>query len=282
MERKVVFVLSTNFAGAHYASLLLGSHSKAAHLGETKRIRKTPGTKPICNACGDADHCPAYHGCDEANIDQMFGRVFANLGTTIEALVDCSKQPRWAERFVGRSPVALKFVHLVRDPRALVRRWAVHNQRTRRRLRKRLTLMRKAPSLALPVLVAPQNRMWMYKWLAQNRAITSFLARHRLDHQIVTYHDLARHPERELQRLMGWLELKYEPEQVDYWDFEHHGSQKIEYEWVKKEQARFLDARWKRFLDPVESRAIATHPRVVEYLRELRIEAGEDGLLRIG
>ncbi len=277
-KRTIIFLLSTNFAGSHYASLLLGSHSKIAHIGEAKRIRKSPGRKPVCNACGDAEHCRLFDGCSAENIDQLHARAFDNLGPAIEALVDTSKQPRWAERFLGLSDYQLRFIHLVRDPRALVRRWALGNPTFRRRLRKRLMFMRQEPRLAWRVALATQHKVYMYKWLAQNRSITRFLNENQLEHRVVTYQDLAKEPARELELLMEWLHFKFEPDQIDYWKFEHHGSQKTEYEWVKKGQARFFDARWRESLSPEVSSSVVRHPGVARYVASLGLRFTEDGL----
>ena len=40
MRKTIVYILSTNYAGSHYLSLLLGSNSRAKHLGEVKMLRK--------------------------------------------------------------------------------------------------------------------------------------------------------------------------------------------------------------------------------------------------
>ncbi len=288
MERQVLFILSTNYAGSHYASLLLGSHSCAAHLGEAKRLRKPDRPKPVCSACGDAE-CALFRGVTHENLDRLYQQVFENVGPGITLLVDNSKQPRWARRFLGRTPgtpgapgtpYRLRFLHLIRDPRALVRRWTLDHPTFGLRLDERLRLARKAPGLALPVLLSPQRRVWVYKWLAQNQAITRFLRENRLDHRVLTYRDLALETERELRRLDEWLGLPFEPGQIEYWRFPHHGSQKAAYEWVKQRPERFLDTRWREFLSPAESDAIRRSPRIAAYLAELGLVFAEDGLTR--
>lgn len=279
MERQVLFILSTNYAGSHYASLLLGSHTCAAHLGEAKRLRKPDRPKPVCSACGDAA-CVLFRGVTHENLDRLYQQVFENAGPGITLLVDNSKQPRWARRFLGHTPYRLRFLHLIRDPRALVRRWTLDHPSFALRLDERLRLARKAPGLALPVLLAPQRRVWVYKWLAQNRAITRFLRENRLDHRVVSYRDLALETERELRRLDEWLGLPFEPGQIEYWRFPHHGSQKAAYEWVKQRPERFLDTRWREFLGPAESEAIRRSRRIGAYLAELGFVFAEDGLSR--
>jgi hypothetical protein len=279
-KRTLIFVLSTNFAGSHYASLLLGSHSKLAHVGEAKRIRKNHSRKPVCNVCGDIDHCRLFTGCSADHVDQLFDRIFENLGPAVEGLVDNSKQPRWANLFLEQDRYDLRFVHLIRDPRALVRRWSLGNPTLRRKLRKRLLFMRQAPRFAWRVAFSRQPTMYLYKWLAQNQAITRFLAKNDLEHRVVTYEDLARNPARELEPLMKWLGHKFEPDQIEYWKFEHHGSQKLEYEWVKKEQVRFFDTRWREQLPPGVSAYVMEHRAVNRYVAQLGLRLTDDGLTR--
>ena len=38
MSRGLVYLLSSNFSGSHFLSLMLGSHSRFVHLGELKNL----------------------------------------------------------------------------------------------------------------------------------------------------------------------------------------------------------------------------------------------------
>jgi hypothetical protein len=62
---------------------------------------------------------------------------------------------------------------------------------------------------------------------------------------LVTYRDLALDPAMEIRRLMQWIGLEYEPTQLEYWNFEHFGTQKRAYEWVKEKKTKLFDTRWK-------------------------------------
>src|SRR5262245_3472783 len=123
MDKTVAFILSTNYSGSHYASLMIGSHSKAAHVGEVCHLRKEKVTKPICARCGTAGECELFRGIGPGTIDQAFELLFARIPEEKSLIVDNSKKTFWAERFLAHPGFRKKILHLIRDPRALVRRW---------------------------------------------------------------------------------------------------------------------------------------------------------------
>jgi hypothetical protein len=76
----------------------------------------------------------------------------------------------------------------------------------------------------------------------------NFIKRNKLDSFVLTYHDLTKKTEQKVEEMMSWVGVEYEPTQLEYWNFEHHGTQKHEYQWIKKEKTRHFDLRWKSFL----------------------------------
>jgi hypothetical protein len=54
----------------------------------------------------------------------------------------------------------------------------------------------------------------------QKRGVANFLDSHRLDHQLVTYYDLASDTTSEVMR---WIGLDFEPGQLEYWNVQQHG-----------------------------------------------------------
>ena len=278
MNKTVVFILSTNFAGSHFASLLIGSHSRALHAGELRHYRKrrSKTQRVACHVCDGA--CRLLRGVSPDSIDRVHEVAFANAGPGVDALVDTSKKVKWAARFLGRRGYQKKFLHLIRDPRALAWRWDSYYGRSREARAQRLKWARRNPTALPRLLFAPPRDLYVHKWLRQNRDISRFLHKHRLDHRVVSYRDLARDTSAQLERIMAWIGLGFEPGQVDYWDFDHHGSQKSEYEWVKREKVRLFDARWKEFLSAEESRRIARHRGVEGYLDSLGLRIGDEGI----
>ena len=125
MNRSVVYILSTNYAGSHYLSLLLGSNSQTTHLGEVKRLRfaDEADRKRACYLCRDKPDCKLLGGIGPENLADIYPIVFSRVPTRVKVLVDSSKNTFWARRFLHDGRYARKYVHLIRDPRALVRRY---------------------------------------------------------------------------------------------------------------------------------------------------------------
>ena len=278
MNKTVVFILSTNFAGSHFASLLVGSHSRALHVGELRHYRKrrSQTQRVACRVCDEG--CRLLAGASPECVDRVHEIIFDNAGGDITALVDTSKKVKWAARFVASSAYEKKFLHLIRDPRALAWRWDSYYGRSREARAQRLKWARRNPTALPRLLFAPPRELYMHKWLRQNRDISRFIRRHRLDHRVVSYHDLAQHTADQLRELMAWIGLDFEPGQLDYWNFDHHGTQKAEYEWVKQQQVRLFDTRWKGFVTAEESRRIASHRGVTRYLASLGLRMVDDGI----
>jgi sulfotransferase family protein len=276
--RTVVTILSTNFAGSHFLSSMLGSHSRAEHLGEVRHLRKRSRTSQVaCSRCHrEGVECPLFRGVDSSNIEDVYDIVFSNCADQKSVLIDNSKAAWWAARFLGRRSPRMKYIHLIRDPRALVRRWwYVPGITFGKRLELRRQTAMNFPRLAIQAAFSPTPAL--YKWLGQNRAITSLIRRHALDHIVITYRDLALHPEDEVRRAQEWIGAPFEPGQLEYWKHKIHGSQKEEYE---KGRSGFFDTRWKNDLPPATQRRIAASGPVRRYLKDIGLRLVEDGLTR--
>jgi hypothetical protein len=280
-NKKVLFILSTNYAGSHYLSLLVGSHSRATHIGEIHRFRNEQIHKEPCFSCGDYRKCPVFRGIEPGRIHDIHETVFRNLRPEIDLLVDNSKKSSWAANFIGHAAFESRLIHLIRDPRALIRRWDMGYDTPGKRWHQRQKLLRRMPGRAISILTARPRLLYVYKWLEQNRRFTDFLGRNRLEHQLMTYRDLATNTAAEVEGLMKWLGLKFEPGQIEYWNFEHHGTQKSEYEWIKQKKGSYFDTRWKSYLTEQEQLQIIEHPLVQRYLAELNICANDEGLTKL-
>lgn len=284
MKKTIIYILSTNYAGSHFLSLMLGSHSRAMHLGELKRLRKAKAQDEskrcyICKKTG-GQACPVFNGVDAASIDTAYDIVFSNIKDAgVDVLIDNSKKPFWAERFLNKTPYSIKCIHLIRDPRALVRRWLLRYNTPAEKLNQRLKTIRDLPALAPRVAFMPDAFAMMYKWLAQNMAITAFIKAHSLEHTLVTYQDLALDSVGELKRLGRWAGLEYEPGQEQYWRFIHHGTQKYEYEWIKeKSESHYFDLRWKEFLSSKMQGRMKNNRQVLKYIEKLGLIWADNGL----
>ena len=119
MQKTIVTILSTNYAGSHFLSLLLGSHSRACHLGELRRVvegRAMAREVSFCHLCNPQSECPAIRGLTGAPAESTYAKVFENfasLGRHPQALIDASKRVEWASRFVNQSTYRFKYIHLI-------------------------------------------------------------------------------------------------------------------------------------------------------------------------
>jgi hypothetical protein len=170
-----------------------------------------------------------------------------------------------------------KYLHLIRDPRALVRRGlAGHNP-----WRIRWKLLRSWPWVPARAAFGDLQSILMYRWLQQNRAFTRFIRRHHLAANLVTYRDLAKQTGAEVRRLTEWAGLTYEPSQLEYWNREHIGTQRRGYDWVKEQKTAYFDLRWKTELPLPLQEQICRDQTVNKYVRELGLAFTDEGLTRV-
>ncbi|HVM59366.1 MAG TPA: hypothetical protein VMV72_00735 [Verrucomicrobiae bacterium] len=277
MSKTVIHILSTSHAGSHYLSLMLGSHSRTMHVGELFQLKREKGMM-----LGQVyfTSSPVFDGIGPHNIRDVYEIVFSRIDPHVEAVVDTSKVLRgWSEMFVRDERHEHKYVHLIRDPRALVWRALVKRER-KSSWRMRWKLVRSWPAVPAGAAFGDLESMLTYRWLQQNREITRFIRGHRLDANLVTYRDLAKDTAGEMGRLMEWIGLPFEPDQLEYWKREHIGTQKRGYDWVKEKQTTYFDLRWKTELaEAVQDRIVADRA-VNAYLAETCLRFTEEGLHR--
>jgi hypothetical protein len=278
MKQTIVYILSTPFAGSHFLSLMLGSNSRTRHIGELNLLAKKPSERALIECELKRGH--VLDGIGKENIHDAYTIIFSRIPNEVSVLIDASKRVSWARRFVGDDGYARKYVHLIRDPRALVRRYGTRSYFPRR-FGHRWKLFRAFAASRPDLLFASHPVLRRYYWLMQNQEITRFVEENRLDHTVVTYHDLATNPGAEVQRVMEWLEAPYEPAQLEYWNFEHIGTEKKAYEWVKEKKEMFIDLRWKTELPGKVQQAILEDRGVNDYLGKIRLKYVENGLTRM-
>jgi hypothetical protein len=196
----------------------------------------------------------------------------------VSTLIDNSKRTRWAERFVQHTEFVSHYVHLLRDPRALVRRWLTTYTTNDAIRRQRIRLARTAPRLVCVSIRGDDADVYRYKWLVANRRITRFVERFPGRATLITYRDLVVNTRSTLHALMPRLGLEFQPSQLDYGDAAMAGTRKRRYAEMAKESRIELDTRWRDYLSSSQIRAIESDPAVVDYLRSLGVEMVESGL----
>src|SRR4030095_7273635 len=158
----VVYILSTPYAGSHYLSLMLGSHSKAVHLGELNHLLKEKSGRQSKEVAFTNEQI--FEGIGPANISSLYDTIWSRLDSSPELLIDNSKKVSWAQRFVDRQDFHRKYIHLIRDPRALIRRYGL-NSSFKKVLRHRWRLFRAIPKLRGRIFLLSEPRVWSYFWL---------------------------------------------------------------------------------------------------------------------
>lgn len=269
MNKQVVYLLSTDYAGSHFLALQLGSHPQCASLGEPLHQRKRDAAPRACNRCESEDVCPVYKGIRDEPTERFYDRFLENLAkwdSRINTAIDNSKKIRWAQDFVDRPGFDKKYIHLIRDPRALVRRWMLTFDTPKMKGKKRRTMARRFWPHAWDILTGDQENVYIWKWLYQNKMITEFIENNNLDAQLVTYHDLVFHPNKVLGDLMKWIGHTYDPSQKEYWNSTHHGTVKSLYIKPPENTDKIFDQRWKTFLDEGTQMKIWHHPQIKKYL----------------
>jgi len=207
---------------------MLGSNSKTKHVGELRKLCKRQndlqeGRELVYD--GDA----IFEGIGPDTADSVYDIVFSRLDPSIEGIVDASKSHnKWANRFLHDETYDKYYIHLIRDPRAMLRRWKL-TAHFRKNLRMKRRLKSYNHEWARQLRFARQNTTLTYRWIMENRQIDGFLTSNHLNHRLVTYHDAAKNPEEVVGSLMDWLEIPFEPEQLEYWKFHHVGTQKKAY-----------------------------------------------------
>jgi len=287
MQKTIVFILSANFSGSHFLSLLLGSHSKASHLGEVKNLVKIKNTNPElpasvessrqCYICKNNQECKITSGLHKLNKNQIYPTLFSRHDPSITHLIDASKKTSWAKHFLENPNYKLKFIHLVRDPRALVRKWDLHYPNL---TKQKIKQFRFFPSKIPQLFWRPAWQTYSLKWVEKNYEIYKFTKKFHLDSKTITYEELAMNPESTLSSLMGWLDLDFEKTQIKYWEHEHHGTQKQKYNSNLEDNRSFVDIRWKKDISSIEQEKIISSPNILQLTSLLDLEINENGIFQ--
>jgi hypothetical protein len=277
----VTHILSTCFAGSHFLTLQLGAHSRCASIGEFHRFKAPPETHTqTCSLCESDEACPFFTGVSAQPVEALYDTLFANVkkhSPETDTLIENSKKVRWATRFVTRDDFTQKYIHLIRDPRALLRRWMMRYTTTGARLDVRWTNARRRPAHLLRILFSRQTKVYLWKWLERNRGIRQFIQQHGLDAKTVTYHDLVTDHKNVVGGLMEWMGHDYEPIQETYWDCDHHGTIKLPDPKYRVTGNLFYDQRWKEFLSSIDQRIGYEFKPINDYLNEIGVTYLEEG-----
>ena len=187
----VVHIFSTSYAGSTWLNLLLGAHPRAMSVGEIKSILKVGAA--VCTIHGQ--DCPVWPG---VVLDDPARNIYHQLHTLTGRdtfVVNNSRKYLWAQQSAGFDQ---KFIHLVRDGRAIVashlRKFADRtaweaSRIWRREVRRNLRLMRRQAST---------------------------------DVCHVVYENLKQDTEGQLRRICGFLGLAFDEAMLEFWKADQH------------------------------------------------------------
>jgi hypothetical protein len=257
----VAFILCSTRSGSTWLALMLGSNPRAQYLGELNHMFRADPEG--CSLCTERSQwCPVFHDVERLLPRDVHAALFERTGKDL--LVDNSKSLSWARKTLDTA-IEKKYVHLLRDPRAVVYSW-----------------QRRGRTKGLE------------QWIDENYEIRSFLRGNALDHRVVTYNELAEQTDETMVGLCAWLGLGYEPEQKSYWEVEHHGAGRngatasFLNDYVASDDAfyaehrrmSFHDRRWQTELDAATQQAISADARLQTFLADFGFTLIPDGLQR--
>lgn len=252
----VVNIISTAYAGSTWLNLMLGSHPEAFAVGEMKNMFKRK--QVLCQLHGET--CPFWSRFDLSTPENGYLQLARLCGKRF--LVSNNSLRYLSGR--GEAAVTSKYIHLVRDGRAVT-----------------ASFMRKHPELS----TWQAARRWAHDMGRNRRALRRETVEPPLE---VGYERLKQDTVAELQRICSYLGMNYEPAMRAYWKVEHHylggnrgtlfgmmrkqdadlpeagavesGDEKREWQldyYTKTDPAAFADERWKKELTPDRRRIFA-------------------------
>ena len=96
--------------------------------------------RAVCYVCEDKPSCVVFGGIGPHNVDDIYDIVSGRIDPEISVMVDASKNTFWARRFLNNDRYVRKYVHLIRDPRAMVRRWMLTFTTPKQQMNQRLRI----------------------------------------------------------------------------------------------------------------------------------------------
>ena len=199
---QVIFIVSHLCSGSTWLAGVLGSHPRAANLGEHRQ--RFRGERAIeCSHCwrGGRAHCEVLHGIAAAPLAEAYRLPlarFADRGVT--TLIDSSQQLAWLRELQAAGAcdsMRVKIVHLVRDPRG----W-----------------LASALNRPAPMTVGPLLSEWKYHLRTQQDE----LSRAGLPVVRLCYDLACLEPDAWLAVLSRFTGLDHDRRHLAYWEYTHH------------------------------------------------------------
>ena len=201
LNQKVLFISGAGHSGSTLFGLILGSHSKCFFAGETNKTRffnlkeKVPISKD-CKLCGP--NCRIWNAIDINSSVDLYEQL--SKITNRYLIVDSTKDITWLAQQINimeKKNVKLYLIYLLRDGRAVINSW-----------------IRKYPNISV--------ESHIYDWMEQIQLTNNFFNHFQGAKLKVHYEDLASYPQRVIKKICKWLEITYEPQMINFFNFDHH------------------------------------------------------------
>ncbi len=280
---RVIVIVALPHSGSHLLSQLLGSHDQCLSIGELHNYNKHTDTRRTTsgNVISGYRDDTLFQDLNRLPVERWHAEILnrARAGNPlVTTLVDNSKRVGWCASLLANPALDVHPVHLIRDPRALMRYWMLSYDSPRKIRRQRIRHARMRPLQALNLLRCPPRELYLRKWLIRNEQATALLRDSGRSANVVSYHDLAVCPDTVLRSLMPRLGLDYQESQLRYGETVHHGTLKRDYQDASASSAIRLDVRWQTDLDANDIRSVTEDARVRTYLESLSLDLSDNGL----
>ena len=253
---QVVYIVSSEWSGSTWLSFVLGTHPRAATLGEHWRRFKGDG-RSECRTCQHKGlpHCDVLHGITSAPLREAYSLPLARFAPQgADTLVDNSKFLDWLEELLAAGacdPTSVRVIHLVRDPRGWI-----------------TSVLGRQPTRD----AAPLLGDWKRRVIDQR----SRLATLGLPTLPLSYDLACLDSDQVLETVSAFVGLRYGREQLRYWEREHHamagngaaisvvpGGKGATWDrdyYLANLGRLFHDDRWRQRLDPAMVRSVTGDP----------------------
>ena len=253
----VIYIASVTHSGSTLVDLVLGAHSRLQSLGELKvfsRAKQAKLERVLADRCTcgapDKSACPFWSGVEarlretlglglrELDVDAADPGVFVTHNRALfEAaacvggnpwIVDSSKSSRRLRRLLAAGCFDIRPIHLTRSPYGVT-----------------YSHIKKGRSTATGALRYAGTRISL-DWI---------LARRR--HASLRYEDFVASPADEMARVLAWLGLPFETQQLDWTAHAHHNICGNHMRFAETPEIR-LDDAWRSQLSRAQKAVIAT------------------------
>lgn len=195
---KLIGIWSVSLSGSTLCEFMLGSLEGVAAVGEVSRLSDSP--ERTCSVC-ERGTCPYFTPEFQKSVtdENLYERVAEQL--EVETLVVSDKLPSVYRRLFRARKRDMLAVLLFKDPLSFVSSYMKWGQ---------------FKGLSLDI----EHSLKM--WLSIYNQIFDALSELGISFITVSYADLAMDPKGQLKRMCDFLVLPYNPEAVNYWNYQHH------------------------------------------------------------